>query len=117
MSDKSIIVVMAIDNRDTVDSVAYESNTLILQLYDHLDFDEEFEYDHMVMLQDKLNTYIWYIDSNQYQDTYPEKEFSNFIINVFFMFEPTGLCKKFLENINLKLSEANIHINYFVEHE
>lgn len=54
MSDKSIIVVMAIDNRDTVDSVAYESNTLILQLYDHLDFDEEFEYDHMVMLQDKL---------------------------------------------------------------
>ena len=85
MSDKSIIVVMAIDNRDTVDSVAYESNTLILQLYDHLDFDEEFEYDHMVMLQDKLNTYIWYIDSNQYQDTYPEKEFSNFIINVFFL--------------------------------
>ena len=25
---------------------------LIIQLYDHLDFDEEFEYDHMVMLQD-----------------------------------------------------------------
>ena len=85
------MALMAIDNRDTIDSVAYESNTLILQLYDHLDFDEEFEYDHMVMLQDKLNTYIWYIDSNQYQDTYLEKEFSNFIINVFFMFLPQGL--------------------------
>ncbi len=105
---------MAIDNIDTIDSVAYESDKLILQLYDHLDFEDKFEYDHMVMLQDKLNTYIWYIDSKQYQNTYYGKEFSYFIINIFFMFEPTELCKKFLENINLKLLDINIHINYSV---
>ena len=56
---------MAITDRDVVDSVAYDS-ILLLQLYDHLDFEGEFEKDHMLMLQDKLNTYIWYIDSKQY---------------------------------------------------
>ena len=108
---------MAIDNTDTIDSVAYKVDKLILQLYDHLDFDDEFEYDHMSMLQDKLNTYIWYIDSKQYQDTYDGKRFSDFVINIFFMFEPTELCKKNLDNINRKLLDANIHINYYVENE
>ena len=50
---------MAITDRDVVDSVAYEDSILLLQLYDHLDFEGEFEKDHMLMLQDKLNTYIW----------------------------------------------------------
>lgn len=50
---------MAITDRDVVDSVAYEDSILLLQLYDHLDFEGEFEKDHMLMLQDKLNTYIY----------------------------------------------------------
>lgn len=57
------------------------------------------------------------IDSKQYQDTYYGKEFSHFVINVFFMFEPTELCKKFLENTNLKLSGINICINYSVNND
>ena len=65
---------MAITEKDVIDSVAYENNQLLLQLYDHLDFDEELEKDHLLMLQDKLNTYIWYIDSKQYEDTYSQKK-------------------------------------------
>ena len=34
---------MAITDRDVVDSVAYEDSILLLQLYDHLDFEGEFE--------------------------------------------------------------------------
>ena len=49
---------MAITEKDVIDSVAYENNQLLLQLYDHLDFDREFEKDHLLILQDKLNTYI-----------------------------------------------------------
>lgn len=108
---------MAIDTTDTIDSVAYENDKLILQLYDHLEFDDEIEYDHMIMLQDKLNTYIWYIDSKQYQDTYEGKDFSRFVINIFFMFHPSELCINFLENVKKKLADANIQINYSVEED
>ena len=54
---------MAITDRDVVDSVAYEDSILLLQLYDHLDFEGEFEKDHMLMLQDKLNTCILIVNN------------------------------------------------------
>jgi hypothetical protein len=86
-------------------------------LYDHLDFEGEFEKDHMLMLQDKLNTYIWYIDSKQYRKTYPGKEFNNYLIKIFFVFEPSELCKEFIINVNKKLNYANIKIEYTVEND
>ncbi len=106
---------MAITEKDVIDSVAYENNQLLLQLYDHLDFDEEFEKDHLLMLQDKLNTYIWYIDSKQYEDTYSQKRFDGFTIRVFFMFEPSELCIKFISHVNERLSNTGIRVEYAVE--
>ena len=67
---------MAIDNAEVIDATAYEGNMLILQLYDHLEFDDEIIKEHMFMFQDKLNAYIWYIDSKQYEETYPDAELS-----------------------------------------
>lgn len=105
---------MAITDKDVVDSVAYEDN-LLLQMYDHLDFEGEFEKDHMLMLQDKLNTYIWYIDSKQYQATYSGKNFEHFLIKIFFMFEPSDLCEKFIAHVNNRLSSSNITVEYVVD--
>ena len=106
---------MAITDKDVVDSVAYEDDLLFLHMYDHLDFDGEFEKDHMLMLQDKLNTYIWYIDSKQYQATYSSKNFKQFLIKIIFMFEPSGLCKKFIAHVNVRLSSSNIKLEYVVD--
>ena len=106
---------MAITEKDVIDSVAYEDELLLLQLYDHLDFEGKFEYDHLVMLQDKLNTYIWYIDSKQYNDTYPGKTFERFLIRIFFMVEPTDLCKRFISHVNARLSHYHISIEYLVD--
>ena len=106
---------MAVTEKDVVDSVAYEDDLLLLQLYDHLDFDGEFENDHMMMLQDKLNTYIWYIDSKQYKGTYPGKEFNNYLIKIFFIYEPSALCRDFIIHVNKRLSNTKIKIEYIVE--
>jgi len=43
---------MAIDNAEVIDATAYEGNKLTLQLYDHLEFDDEIIKEHMFMLQD-----------------------------------------------------------------
>lgn len=106
---------MAITDKNVVDSVAYEGDELILQIYDHLDFEGEFEKDHMLMLQDKLNGYIWYVDNKQYTGTYPGKEFNHFLIRIFFMFEPTDLCKRFIDHVNKRLLNLNVTVEYKVE--
>lgn len=105
---------MAITDKDVVDSVAYEDE-LLLQMCDHLDFKREFEKEHMLMLQDKINAYIWYIDSKQYQITYFGRDFKQFFIKIFFMFEPSDLCKKFIAHVNSRLSNSNIMIEYVVD--
>lgn len=108
---------MAVTEKDVVDSVAYEDDFLFLQLYDHLDFEGKFEKDHMLMLQDKLNTYIWYIDSKQYREAYLGKEFNNYLIKNFFVFESSILCKEFIIHANKRLGNTNIKIEYTVEND
>lgn len=103
---------MAVTDSQTIDGIAYDDNatTLILEIYDHLNFDGKFEFDYLAILQDKLNSYIWFINSKQYEDTYPGKVFSKFIINIHFLNEITDNCKKFIDNANIKLSIFDIHI-------
>ena len=48
----------AIDNTEVIDGIAYEEEKLILQLYDHWEFTDEIEKDHMFLLQDNLNQII-----------------------------------------------------------
>jgi len=103
---------MAVTDSQTIDGIAYDDNatTLVLEIYDHLNFDGKFEFDHLAILQDKLNSYIWFINSKQYEETYPNKRFSKFIINIHFLNAITENCKKYIENANIKLSAFDIHI-------
>lgn len=108
---------MAVTDSNVVDGIAFDNNgrTLMLEIYDHLDFEGKFEFDHIAILQEKLNTYLWYIDSKQYADVYPDKEFDNFVINIHFLHNITGNCKKYIAVANQKLSDSNIRIEWYVD--
>jgi len=88
---------MAITDNDKIDGIAYEMEMLIMEIYDHLPFEGKFEFDHIDILQDKLNAYLWYIDSKQYVDVYTNIEFSEFVINIHFLYEPTEILKKYID--------------------
>ncbi len=57
-----------VENTDTIDGLAYEQETssLILLLADGMDWSDMNR--HLLLLQEKLNNYIWYIDSKQYEE-------------------------------------------------
>ena len=99
---------MAVTDTDVVDGIAFDDadKTLIMEIYDHLDFEGKFEFDHISILQDKLNTYLWYIDSGQYEDIYPQKDFDRFLINIHFLHDITDNCIKFIDVCNQKLSAS-----------
>ncbi|MCR5228343.1 MAG: hypothetical protein K6E27_14175 [Eubacterium sp.] len=103
---------MAIDNTAVIDAVAYEESKLILQLYDHLEFTEDIEKDHMFMLQEKLNSYIWYVDTKQYEETYADVNFDLFEIQIKFKYQPSDFCIEYLNHANNKLQALNIKIVY-----
>ena len=105
---------MAIDNAEVIDATAYEGKKLILQLYDHLEFDDEIIKEHMFMLQDKLNTYIWFIDSKQYEETYPNASLSVYEIQIKFKYQPSDFCIEYLNHVNNKLGSMNITVMFEV---
>ena len=72
---------MAVDNPNVVDGVAIDKdrNALCLLLTDHLAWegkDALDEYEHLKLLQEKLNAYISFLESGQYKESYPNEEFS-----------------------------------------
>ena len=55
-----------IENTETIDEIVFDdkTNKLILFLFDGMDWEDNRK--HMLLLQSKLNSYIRYIDMNQY---------------------------------------------------
>lgn len=70
---------MAVDNPNVVDGVAIDKdrNALCLLLTDHLAWegkDALDEYEHLKLLQEKLNAYISFLESGQYKESYPNSD-------------------------------------------
>lgn len=88
--------------------ISKEGKGLRLMLADHLDWANEVE--HLTLLQEKINSYIGFIESKQYLESYPNIAFEYFIIDVMFKYEATENCLKFIEVVNNQLREHNIQV-------
>ena len=85
-----------------------KSQELNLLITDHLDWENEYE--HLLILQEKINAYINYIKSKQYVSVYPNKIFKRFAINIWFKYDITENCFKFLDVIANQVEELGIVI-------
>lgn len=113
-----------VENTDTIDGLAYEQETssLILLLADGMDWSDMNR--HLLLLQEKLNNYIWYIDSKQYEEKYPDVK--RIELRVSFLFQEPEICHKLLERAkqvlvdvfeNVDLSKIQrIHTSIFTYH-
>lgn len=63
---------MSILDTDKIDILQDDinSNNVLLIITDHLDW--EYPYKHLAILEDKINAYIRYIESGQYESECPE---------------------------------------------
>lgn len=103
-----------IEKTDTIDSLAYEQATssLILLLADGMDWSDTNR--HLLLLQEKLNTYIWYIDSEQYKEKYPNVK--SVELRVSFLFEEPEICHKLLERAKQVFINVFENVEMIVEH-
>lgn len=62
---------MALDNINTVDAISTdnEEKKVILTIIDELKWDDE--YNHLKLIQDKVNNYLNFIESNELYEAYP----------------------------------------------
>jgi len=88
---------MAIEKIDVVDAVGIETATgdVVLTIIDFLDW-ESSEAQHMQMLQEKLNTYLRFIESGELFESYPAAAGRSTVISLVGRCEPSAAALRFL---------------------
>lgn len=101
---------MSIMETDIIDGMgkSKEKNELNLLITDHLDW--EFEPEHLLFLQEKINAYINFVKTKQYEETYSESKFDAFVIEIHFKYDVAESCFKFLDKVADLIEPLNIKI-------
>ena len=103
---------MAVDNQSIIDFISITpENEVQLTISDHLDWDDE---NHFLHLQNKINSYIEFIESNQINEIYPDAIGKQIVINVALKYKPNKVARDFLHEIAHFLKANNFNFDYSV---
>jgi len=82
---------MSIEDTDKVDfvTIEYATGNVRLTIFDHLDWQQD-EGGHLLLLQEKINTYLQFVESGEMHSTLPATVGRNVIIGVDAKYPLTG---------------------------
>lgn len=112
---------MAVDNTNVIDGMAIdkERKAICLLLIDHLAWEYDSntlsEYDHLILLQEKINSYLSYLEAKQYEEPYPEEEIAMAVIQIHFKYHITHNCEKFLNTVQNQVGQYGIKIEAHID--
>lgn len=107
---------MSLKNVNEIDGKEADlAGNLILYVVDDMEWELEKEKEHLLLLQDKLNTCLAYIQSGRYKEDYPKYNFKQAIIEIRFRHTITEHCKRYLQMVQGQVGEYAIKLEVYVE--
>ena len=98
---------MSVDQNDKVDVISVtEDGKVKLTISDHLPWDKENK--HLIILQDKINSYLGFIESGEILESYPMAKDANLVISIVLKYAPFGDSLVFLSQCSEIVSKAGI---------
>ena len=102
---------MSIEDQNLVDAIGVdEDGVVVLTISDHLKWDNE----HLYLLQEKINTYLAFLESGKVYETYPRSKSKEFKINVVCKYEPTPSAVEFISQCTNVINQAGFQFGYEV---
>ena len=92
-----------------LDAIGTVENHLELLLVDPLEWQEEIEAVHLEILQEKLNNYIYFLESKQYVSRYGDK-FDKKVIHITFQYSPSDNGLAFLAAVQKVLQPTDMSL-------
>ncbi|WET39799.1 DUF6572 domain-containing protein [Citrobacter enshiensis] len=106
---------MSVEDVSKIDSIGIPSdnpNTVSLAISDHLTWDVPIE-EHLYKIQEKINTYISFIESGEIYDVFPASQgTTRKIIEIYFKYDLPEQVVSFLDQISNVLQSINIELRY-----
>ncbi len=107
---------MSVIEKSVVDGIGLADKGIMKMLItDHLDWMDE--YNHLLILQEKINAYIGFCESEQYKDVYAEEEIEHVVFEVHFLYTPTQNAYKFLQQIPSQINNLDVSVECCVAEE
>lgn len=111
---------MAVDNTKVIDGIGIDKDrkALCLLLTDHLEWSGNntlTEYDHLILLQEKINAYISYLETKQYEEQYPEEEIIMVVIEMHFKYSINDNCRNFINTVQSQIGLYGIKLETHID--
>ena len=106
---------MAVSDKDKIDSIGIDNKfgNVILTINDDSSWRDE--YQHLTILQDKINSYLEFIDNGELYKNYPNAEGKRIERLINFKNGITPKCEAYLNRIRNKLVILGINVVYKIE--
>ena len=103
---------MLFDSTNEIDFVSVKegSDIVWLTIADELDWQDEKR--HMFLLQEKINTYLEFIENGQLYEVYPEAEGRKLVIDIYARYPVPESGLKFLDRVDAVVTGAGYGFGY-----
>jgi hypothetical protein len=105
---------MALSETNKIDTVGTSgsSRDVILTLIDEQDWENE--HDHLMLLQDKINAYVRFVESGELLQEYPSAEKRNVVIEIVAKHPPSTAAEHFFNQAKTILEDVKIVLRFRV---
>ena len=103
---------MSVEDKNKIDAISTnKENVVVLTISDHLEWDDNNE--HLLILQDKINSYFDVLESGQIYDSYPSAIGKKIMIQIVFKFLPNKTGEEFIRRVEEFIKENGYDFNYY----
>lgn len=103
---------MSVGDKNVIDIITVDKKgMLVLTISDHLGWDDKSE--HLLFLQNKINSYLDFIQNGQLAEGYPDKADKKIMIQVVFKYYPNKTAEEFLAIVKRFLSEKDHAFDFY----
>ena len=106
---------MSIEQTSTIDFISVEPGTdlIVLTVSDHLEWPNDAS-DHLVLMQEKLNSYLRFIESGEVLESHPKAQGKKPLIDVVLKFRPSEQGIDFFRKAQAIVEDSGIQFQYRV---
>jgi hypothetical protein len=107
---------MSIEQTKVIDAIGINNATdnVVLTISDHIDWSEEQTDNHLFLLQEKLNSYLSFIESGEIIDVYPNAKNRKVTIDIVCKYPLSKQAQEFYQEVEKIIKNAGIEFKYIL---
>lgn len=105
---------MSVDQTNVIDAIGIDNSTgdVVLTISDHLDWLQPNSGEHLLLLQEKLNSYLRFAESGELLETYPDARNRSVLISVVYKYPLNQEARSFYGHVRPIIEGAGMKFQY-----